>query len=122
MNMIDSKSISGAVGATGSTFTTITSSGVNNTVYYAPLTANPPNIVFNGSATPASTITQVTSPLVIHYNGTVIDVGQAITMLTERLLVLAPNFEKHEKYQALKNAYDHYKLIESMIKDEHNSR
>ena len=35
--------------------------------------------------------------------------------LRERLLIIIPNFEKHEKYEALKKAYDHYKLIESML-------
>lgn len=43
---------------------------------------------------------------------------QLIDVLKERLLILTPNFEKMEKYAALKKAYDHYKLMESMIGDE----
>ena len=38
--------------------------------------------------------------------------------LKERLLILTPNFEKHEKYPALKEAYEHYKLIEALCKEE----
>lgn len=43
---------------------------------------------------------------------------QLIDVLKTRLLILTPNFEKMEKYAALKKAYDHYKLMESMIGDE----
>ena len=39
-------------------------------------------------------------------------------ILKERLLVIIPDFEKHEKYAALKKAYDHYKLIEAMVQEE----
>ena len=34
--------------------------------------------------------------------------------LKERLLILTPNFEKMEQYPALKEAYEHYKLIEAL--------
>lgn len=43
---------------------------------------------------------------------------ELVETLRERLLILTPNFEKMEKYAALKKAYDHYKLMESMIGDE----
>jgi hypothetical protein len=33
----------------------------------------------------------------------------------ERLLILAPNFELQEKYPALKEAYEHYKVLEAMM-------
>ena len=38
--------------------------------------------------------------------------------LKERLLILTPNFEKMEQYPALKEAYDHYKLIEALCKED----
>jgi hypothetical protein len=53
-----------------------------------------------------------------------IDVDElAILMQTlrERLLIIIPNFEKHEKYEALKKAYDHYKLIESMLGEDNDN-
>jgi len=35
----------------------------------------------------------------------------------KRLLILIPNFEKHEKYQMLKDAYDEYRAIEALLSD-----
>ena len=46
------------------------------------------------------------------------EMATVVSTLKERLLVLVPNFEKHEKYPALKEAYDHYKLIEALCKEE----
>lgn len=46
------------------------------------------------------------------------ELGELMKTLKERLLIIVPNFEKHEKYEALKKAYDHYKLIEKMIGEE----
>ena len=46
------------------------------------------------------------------------ETAELIKILKERLLILIPNFEKHEKYQALKKAYDHYKMIEALIQEE----
>lgn len=43
-----------------------------------------------------------------------------IKILKERLLIISPNFEKHEKYAALKKAYDNYMLIEAMVSGENN--
>jgi hypothetical protein len=37
-----------------------------------------------------------------------------VEMLKKRLLILQPCFEKHEQYPALKEAYEHYLLIERM--------
>jgi hypothetical protein len=46
------------------------------------------------------------------------ETAELIKILKERLLILIPNFEKQEKYQALKKAYDHYKMIEALIQEE----
>ena len=48
------------------------------------------------------------------------EMAEVVETLKERLLILAPAFEKHEKYPALKEAYDHYKLIEALCKEEDN--
>jgi hypothetical protein len=50
------------------------------------------------------------------------ELSEFIKVMKERLLIITPNFEKHEKYAALKKAYDHYKLIESMIGDESDNK
>ena len=46
------------------------------------------------------------------------ELAELTKILKERLLVIIPDFEKHEKYAALKKAYDHYKLIEAMVQEE----
>jgi len=38
--------------------------------------------------------------------------------LKERLLILTPNFEQHEKYPVLKDLYDQYKVVEAMLKED----
>ena len=50
------------------------------------------------------------------------ELSEFIKVMKERLLIITPNFEKHEKYAALKKAYDHYKLIESMIGKENDNK
>jgi hypothetical protein len=42
------------------------------------------------------------------------ELANVVETLKERLLILTPNFEKMEKYPSLKEAYDHYKLIEAL--------
>lgn len=48
------------------------------------------------------------------------ELGELISVMKERLLIITPNFEKHEKYAALKKAYDNYKLIEAMVSGDEN--
>lgn len=45
------------------------------------------------------------------------DLAETLKVLKERLLILAPDFEKMEKYPALRSAYDNYKAIEAMLRD-----
>lgn len=49
-------------------------------------------------------------------------VAETLEIVRERLLILVPAFEKHEKYPALKKAYEHYKLIEKIIQEESHER
>ncbi len=42
------------------------------------------------------------------------EVNRKIDDINQRLAILEPNFEKHEKFAALKKAYEHYKMIEKM--------
>jgi hypothetical protein len=46
------------------------------------------------------------------------EMATVMDTLKERLLILVPAFEKHDKYPALKEAYDHYKLIETLCREE----
>lgn len=48
------------------------------------------------------------------------ELADMIKIMRDRFLILAPVFEQHEKYEALKKAYDHYKMIEAlMLEDKH---
>lgn len=46
-----------------------------------------------------------------------IDVGATLKTLQERFLILEADFEKHEQYPALKDAYKKYKLIEKLLQE-----
>lgn len=50
------------------------------------------------------------------------EVAAMMETLKERLLIITPDFEKHEKYPALKEAYEHYKLIEAMCKEKEDDK
>lgn len=65
---------------------------------------------------PNSNVVIDNASLLITYGGKQINVGQAIHMLMERLCMIEPSFHLHEKYPALKEAYDAYRAIEAMCK------
>jgi hypothetical protein len=46
-----------------------------------------------------------------------VDVVELLHQIQDRLAIIQPNFEKLEKWEALRNAYDHYKMIEKLIGD-----
>lgn len=43
------------------------------------------------------------------------ELAEMMDTLKKRLLILAPNFEKHEKYPMLKQMYDEYKAMEALL-------
>jgi hypothetical protein len=45
------------------------------------------------------------------------EIAEMMQVLKDRLLIITPDFEKHEKYPALKEAYDNYKLIEALCRE-----
>jgi hypothetical protein len=49
-----------------------------------------------------------------------VSMKQTIKAISERLAILVPDFALMEKYAALKEAYDHYKTLEALCKDEPN--
>lgn len=42
-------------------------------------------------------------------------VGQALDQIMERLAILEPDFDKMDRYPALREAYDNYKTIEALL-------
>ena len=114
----------GAMGATGSYgvytgtvpgYYTVTTpgTGTGDIGYYTMPNVSTPVVPWSTTTGP---VTSINSPLVIEYGGTKIDVGQAISMLMERLCIIQPSFELHEKYPALKEAYEAYKSLEALCK------
>lgn len=49
-----------------------------------------------------------------------IKVAETLEIILERLLIIEADFQKMEKYPALKEAYDNYKLIEALVSGEDN--
>ena len=47
-----------------------------------------------------------------------VDVVKLLSDIQDRLAILTPNPVKLEKYESLRKAYDHYKLMEKLIGDE----
>lgn len=56
-------------------------------------------------------------------NGKSISVGEVVDFMDsikDRLLILTPDFEKHEKFPALKELYDQYRVMERLMIDDLN--
>lgn len=45
-------------------------------------------------------------------------ISSRLTAIEERLAILTPDLQKLEKYSALKQAYENYKLIETLCKEQ----
>ena len=43
------------------------------------------------------------------------ELAELIKVLKERMLIIVPNFEMHEKYPMLKEMYDEYKAMEKLL-------
>jgi hypothetical protein len=46
------------------------------------------------------------------------EMAMMMETVKERLLILTPNFEQHEKYPILKDLYEQYKVVEAMLKED----
>jgi len=61
--------------------------------------------------------TTFTGDLVLrNKDGKELDIGATIETMQERFLILQADFEAHEEYPALKDAYDQYKMLEKLLK------
>jgi len=109
--------IGGAVGA-GGTYTmpwTGAGAGSNNwNVSHSPVmtlnSGSSPNLRVSGDADIQGNLT---------VNGT--NISEILEKIQERLAILVPDPKRLEKYEALKQAYDNYKLLEALCVDETNS-
>lgn len=119
---------SGAVGATG-TFTL--PSGSINIVNSGSGYGSPGSVYSTTGWQSPSNVTMNTSILSIMAEGNgdamiktkkheinLDEMAEVVETLKQRLLILTPNFEMHEKYPVLKDLYDQYKVVEAMLKEE----
>ena len=49
--------------------------------------------------------------------GNTVDVGETLSAIQKRLAILTPDPEKLQQWEALREAYDHYKSLEALIGD-----
>lgn len=116
----------GVGGAVGSTYYNTTT---GNLSVYTPIgswagSAITPTYVNTGTYTINSTssvysngVDYSNNDIVLKRNGKDdLRVGAAIDAIMERLCIIEPAFELLEKYPALREAYNNYKLIETMVK------
>ena len=47
-----------------------------------------------------------------------VDLGEALAKIQDHLAILVPDPARLEKYQALREAYEHYKILEGLCLDE----
>lgn len=94
----------GAIGHTGTTGSYYVSTGTGGGSMWSTPTLNPsvPSVLSTSKG-----------------NSVDLDeLAEMMKIMKERLLILIPAFEKHEKYAALKKAYDNYKMIEALIQED----
>lgn len=92
----------GAIGHTGTTGSYYVSTGTGGGSMWSTPTINTPAVLSTSKG-----------------NSVDLDeLAEMMKIMKERLLILIPAFEKHEKYAALKKAYDNYKMIEALIQEE----
>ena len=88
---------------------TIDISGIDTSVYS-----------YSGYSNIAADTITITEPgdydLVVNRPGKPpLKVGQALDQIMERLAILEPDFDKMDRYPALREAYDNYKTIEALL-------
>ena len=114
----------GAMGDPHNTTWTITGAGATGpTTYYTPQTSAG-NMTFSTTAgvlyPPAA---ELTSEVVLQRQGKEpIPLGKTIDAILERLCIIIPALDKLEKYPALKEAYENYKLIEALIQNDEDNK
>lgn len=116
--------IANVLGATGSTWSSVTNTvntGLAGTLgIYTAGTGTLQAPFYVSSSQPYSNV--YGSDITIQYNNETIQVGKTLKMLMDRLCIIEPSFKLMEKYPALKEAYDNYKLLEALLANEDNTK
>lgn len=98
----------GAIGATGSTYTISTGAGYNGSWTTTGSSYGNVNITGSGIDMAAGTDLKIDGKSLKHF----------MDKMEERLAILVPDPAKLEKFEALRKAYDHYKLMEKLCQEE----
>jgi hypothetical protein len=53
----------------------------------------------------------------VAYKEDVSKINDRLSKIEERLCILSPSFELHDKYPALKEAYEAYRIIEGLVNE-----
>lgn len=113
-------------GSAGYSTVTLNGAGTSNTV----LTSNGSS--YNWASAPYITTTAAgTTPSItvsgnaefdgeIKWKGR--DLGKLLETIEKRLAILTPNPKKLEKFEALRKAYDHYKLLEALCQEDEDDK
>jgi hypothetical protein len=83
-----------------------------------------PFSIFNANSTNGSIVSSNHNGLTVtgstEFHGPVsingAELAQTLQQIQDRLAILIPDPAKLEKYEALKEAYDHYKTLEALLK------
>lgn len=84
-------------------------SAVGSTLYSIGIDSNGGCVTYDSSISPSSIVK--CDDLVLNN----VSIAETISKIRERLLILEPKKELLEKYNALKEAYDHFKLLEKLL-------
>jgi len=110
-------SLNKGVGAVGSNGSVITTNGTGNTMWTtSPYTIGSTNwnTFSTGSTQPSSLNVKGDA----EFEGKVMinkrDLGEFMEAMSKRLAILVPDPAKLEHFEALKKAYDHYKMLEKL--------
>lgn len=107
-NSVYTNNAGDVIGATGA-------AGISNSVGSIGMYPNV-NYTTNTYDWSNDTVIQTQNEIIISRPGQAdIRVGESLEAIMKRLAILSPDFDKMEKYPALRAAYENYLLIEAMI-------
>jgi hypothetical protein len=108
-------------GTSGSVYT-VTGGGGGGTYYngtnWATTAANP--YVTIGASTNSALKVSGDADIVGNLKVQGVNIGEVLAKIQDRLAILVPDPARLEKYEALKQAYEQYKILEALCVDETN--
>lgn len=118
----------GTIDLTNSTLSTVNWANINSLNYGTYTINTAPNAAGTNFQFYQPTITTTSNPSSLevkgdaNFEGDIKFKGRSLEKLLQqiedRLLILQPDPKKLEKYEALRKAYEHYKLLEKLIQED----